>query len=150
MISHMKYALVFCAFTLGFSALAAQKNTYYEAVFLSANTAKKHWGNASFDTEKFKATDEKARMAMAADAVTKKIFVGEEISRLRKTLGAPNSYFFSDTILAYRLSDPSTEAPGQQKKETWDLVFIPDAELVKIAEVKIHKRCCYSVPSWAK
>jgi hypothetical protein len=49
--------------------------------------------------------------------------------------------FFSDTIYAYKIMP----FPGENK-EKWHLVFIPDENLEKVKEVKIHKKCCYKSP----
>lgn len=108
------------------------------------------WGSLRFEPEKFKAANEKDRLAMAADAVERKVFVGESMWKVQDALGEPDSYFFSDSIFAYGLSEFAKENIVDQTKETWDLVFVPDKDLKNVADVKIHKRCCYKMPAWAK
>jgi hypothetical protein len=60
---------------------------------------------------------------------------------VRQELGEPDSYFFSDTIYAYKIMT----FPGENK-ENWHLVFIRDEKLENVKEVKIHKKCCYKLP----
>ncbi|MCO5113476.1 MAG: hypothetical protein M9899_04810 [Bdellovibrionaceae bacterium] len=78
---------------------------------------------------------------MAVDIIKRQLYVGEDMLQVRKELGTPDSYFFSDTIYAYKIM----AFPGKNK-ENWHLVFIPDEKLEKVKEVKIHKKCCYKTP----
>jgi len=64
---------------------------------------------------------------------------------VREALGVPDGYFFSDTILAYQIQKYSSN-----KKESWQLIFVPDETGLKVKEVKIHKKCCYKEPEWIK
>ncbi len=121
------------------NALAAA-DTFFGATFLNFNDAKKKWGQKSFDPEKFKALSENTKGAMATDALKKKYYVGENMLTVRKKMGTPDSYFFSDTIYAYKITEPD------EGKESWHLIFIPDENLEKVKEVKIHKKCCYKSP----
>jgi hypothetical protein len=78
------------------------------------------------------------RAPMAVDIVIRQLYAGKSRKTVRSELGAPDSYFFSDTIYAYKIMP----FPGEGK-EIWHLVFIPDDKLEKVKEVKIHKKCCY-------
>ena len=80
---------------------------------------------------------------MAVDIVKRQLYVGEPRAKVRKDLGDPNGYFFSDTIYAYQI-----ERYTEEKRESWQIVFIPDKELKNVQSVKIHKSCCYKEPSW--
>jgi len=75
---------------------------------------------------------------MAEEIIKNNRFVGKSRKLVRDELGDPDSYFFSDTIYAYKIMP----YPGENR-EIWQFVFIPDERLEKIKEVKIHKKCCY-------
>jgi hypothetical protein len=115
-------------------------DTYWGSEFLTANEAKRKWGSSTFVAEKFKKATENERGGMATDAISRNVFVGTDMLEVRKQMGTPNSYFFSDTIYAYKINDPAA------KKESWQLIFIPDEKLEKVKEVKIRKKCCYKSP----
>jgi hypothetical protein len=91
---------------------------FWSSKFLSTEEAQKKWGLSKFVAEKFKTTSEKERGAMATDAIKQKAFVGEDMLNVRKTMGTPNSYFFSDTIYAYKITEP------RANKESWQLIFV--------------------------
>lgn len=74
---------------------------------------------------------------MATDAIKRNVYVGTDMLAVRKIMGTPNSYFFSDTIYAYKITEPAAN------KESWQLVFVPDDKLEKVKEVRIRKKCCY-------
>ncbi|MBX3022857.1 MAG: hypothetical protein KF799_14375 [Bdellovibrionales bacterium] len=118
---------------------------FFGAKFLDTPTAIKKWGSLPFNAKKFKAAAEKERGAMAVGAITSGALKGQDMLKVREQMGDPNSYFFSDTLYAYMISE--SQKTGQ---ETWHLVLIPDADLKKVADVKIHKKCCYKTPDWAK
>lgn len=103
--------------------------------------SRKKWGIAPLDKKKFRNGDLKIKSSMAVDIVKNKAYVGKDMLLVRKELGDPDSYFFSDTIYAYKIMP----FPGRDK-ENWHLVFIPDEKLKKVKEVKIHKKCCYKSP----
>jgi len=93
-----------------------------------------------FVAKKFKNSQEKTKQSMAVDVVKRRLFVGTEMLSVRKNIGTPDSYFFSDTIYAYKITEPA------ENKESWQLIFIPDEKLEKVKEVKIRKKCCYKLP----
>lgn len=105
--------------------------------FLSLKQSEKKWGSLSFDAKKFTALTEKEKGAMAVDLIKSKKYVNSYILDVRKEMGDPDSYFFSDTILAYEITPP------EENKEQWQIIFIPDDNLARVKEVKIHKKCCY-------
>jgi hypothetical protein len=41
-------------------------------------------------------------------------------------------------------------SPAARPVVLWQLVFIPDKNLRKVMDVKIHKKCCYETPEWVK
>jgi hypothetical protein len=115
--------------TPGFSV--AQSETY-----LTPLEAQKKFGNAKFDSAKFKAASLKMKGEMAADMILKKEFIGKPFNSVRELLGSPDGYFENDAIPAYIISQ------DVDKKDTWQIIFLPDKNWKKIDEVKIHKNCC--------
>lgn len=115
-------------------------DTFWGSDFLTVSEAQKKWGASTFVGEKFKTASEKDRGSMATDAIKRNIYVGTDMLLIRKIMGTPNSYFFSDTIYAYKITEPAAN------KESWQLIFIPDENLEKVKEVKIRKKCCYKSP----
>ncbi len=114
---------------------------YYAADFINASKAEKKWGVKKLDKILFRTIDSSQRASMAVDIIKRQLYVGEDMLQVRKELGTPDSYFFSDTIYVYKIM----AFPGKNK-ENWHLVFIPDEKLEKVKEVKIHKKCCYKTP----
>lgn len=105
--------------------------------FLTVKQAEKKWGILSFDAKKFTTLSEEKKGAMAVDLVKQKKYVNSLRQDVIKEMGDPDSYFFSDTILAYKITR------REKNKEQWHLIFIPDDKLERVKEVRIHKRCCY-------
>lgn len=114
---------------------------YWGAEFMSSSIAEKKWGLITLNSDQFKSGDLSKRAPMAVDIVKRSLYVGKSRKTVRQELGDPDSYFFSDTIYAYKIM----AFPGENK-ENWHLVFIPDDKLEKVKEVKIHKKCCYKSP----
>lgn len=141
-------SLAFCTL-LGTALLLLAGRSFAEdffgAKFMTQKEAKSKWGSTFFDAKVFKKSSEKEKGAMAAQVIEKRIFVDQDMLKVREQMGDPDSYFFSDTIYAYIIT--SSAKPGQ---ESWQLVFIPDQDLKKVMDVKIHKKCCYETPEWAK
>ncbi|MFZ4405160.1 MAG: hypothetical protein ACOYOK_13750 [Pseudobdellovibrionaceae bacterium] len=109
---------------------------YSFAHFLTTKEAEKKWGVKSFSAKVFKTETESTKGAMAVDLIKKNLYIGQPMIKLRTELGAPDSYFFSDTVFAYEITPP------QKNKEQWQLLFIPDENLTNVKEVKINKKCC--------
>ncbi len=123
----------------------AKQSEFFGATFISATDAKTKWGAKDFNPANFKNSSDIEKSAMATDAIQKNVFVNQKMSLVREKMGDPDSYFFSDTIYAYKITRQKSV-----KDEAWHLVFIPDKELEKVAEVKVHKKCCYPTPPWAR
>ena len=136
----------FVGFNLVFGKLLCLAGEeYFQAKFISLSDAQKKWGIAKFDAARFKTASTTQRAPMAVDAVKRRLYVGQDRKKVRGELGEPTGYFFSDTIYAYQIEEYS-----ESKKEAWQLIFIPDKDLKKVVDVKIHKKCCYETPEWAK
>lgn len=107
--------------------------------FLSLVEAKRKWGSAKFDASKFKSSekDPLKRAPLAVDLLENKQFVGKKMLDIRNELGTPDGYYFSDTILAYKI-----QALKDKGHESWQLIFIPDDNIEKVKEIRIHKECC--------
>ena len=114
---------------------------YFGSEFMTLSIAEKKWGVKTLSAEQFKSGELSKRAPMAVDIVKRSLFIGKSRKTIRQELGDPDSYFFSDTIYAYKIMP----FPGKNM-EIWHLVFIPDDKLEKISEVKIHKKCCYKLP----
>lgn len=111
---------------------------FFKADFMEVDKAKAKWGELTLNSDQFKAGEILKRAPMAVDILKRNLYVGKSRAQVRKDLGDPDSYFFSDTIYAYKIMP----FPGEGK-EIWHLVFIPDENLVNVQEVRIHKKCCY-------
>ncbi|MCB0367726.1 MAG: hypothetical protein H6624_20245 [Bdellovibrionaceae bacterium] len=131
------FATLLCGFILSSLCLG---DSYLGSEFLTVKDAQKKWGISSFVGEKFKNASEKERGSMATDAIKRNVYVGTDMLEVRKVMGSPNSYFFSDTIYAYKITEPAAN------RESWQLIFVPDEKLEKVKEVKIRKKCCYKSP----
>jgi len=106
--------------------------------FMNVQEAQKRWGNAKFNAAQFRVSTTAQRAAMAADLLRQQALVGKERQDVRKILGDPDGYFFSDMILAYQI-----EKYSDDHKEAWQIVFVPDEKNpMKVGSVKIHQKCC--------
>ena len=133
------FALLSTILLIGFAVYAS---SYFAADFMNNSDAEKKWGTLTLNAEQFKVGDLSKRAPMVVDIVKRSLYVGRSRKDVRRELGDPDSYFFSDTIYAYKIMP----FPGENK-EIWHLVFIPDDKLEKVKEVKIHKKCCYKLPN---
>lgn len=124
--------------TFGAYSLA---ETYHKGDFIKVSDAEKKWESLKLDVKVTKSGDLTKRAPMAVDIVKKQLYTGNSRKTVRNELGDPDSYFFSDTIYAYKIMPFPDEG-----KEIWHLVFIPDDKLENVKEVKIHKKCCYKPP----
>jgi hypothetical protein len=61
-------------------------------------------------------------------------FVSARAGLGRAPFGRPDSYFFSDTIMAYEITPP------EENKEQWQIIFVPDQNLERVKDVKIRKK----------
>jgi hypothetical protein len=119
------------------TAYALSGKAYINGTFLSLKEAKSKWGSVEFKASEFKKISERQKGSMAVNLLEKKSYINGPMSKVRAEIGAPDSYFFSDTIYAYEITTP------EENKEQWQLIFIPDDKLEKVKEIKIHKKCCY-------
>lgn len=132
------FAILGTALLIGFTVYAS---SYFAADFMDTSNAENKWGVLNLNAEQFKSGDLSKRAPMAVDIVKRSLYVGKSRKDVRRELGDPDSYFFSDTIYAYKIMP----FPGENK-ENWHLIFIPDDKLEKIKDVRIHKKCCYKSP----
>lgn len=140
------FVAIFIGLSLVFGKLLCLAGEeYFQAKFMPASEAEKKWGITKFDVNRFKTGSAAQQAPMAVDIVKRRLYVGQDRRKVRDELGEPTGYFFSDTIYAYQIEEYS-----ETKKEAWQLVFIPDKDLKNVADVKIHKKCCYETPEWAK
>jgi hypothetical protein len=136
---------IFFIFLIFFhTPVATADGEYFRAVFMPLEAAQKKWPSKIFSAIEFKTGSPATRAKMAVSAIKSQIFKGDGILSVREKLGTPDGYFFNDTVLAYQI-----ELWTEAKKESWQLVFVPD-EQNKVKEVKIHKKCCYQEPVWPK
>lgn len=107
--------------------------------FITVKDAKAKWGTEKFEAEKFKSFKPTPfkRAPMAVDLLNSQELRGKKMGDIRTLLGDPDGYFFSDTILAYKI-----QTQKETPKESWQMVIIPDEDLLNVKEIKIHKRCC--------
>jgi hypothetical protein len=136
----MKFTILILSSLLFFTDGHCAINNYLFADFLTAKNAEKKWGTKKFEAISYKKSSDPDKAKMAVDLIKNKYLVGWTFTKLREQMGAPDSYFFSDTIYAYRIDEPV------ENKESWQLLFIPDDKLEKVAEIKINKFCCYKDP----
>jgi hypothetical protein len=121
---------------LGLYSASGMALDSYGETYMTAQQAQKKFGSEPFSAEKFKNGDRKVRGQMAADLVLKKSFVGRPLKSVAQLLGTPDGYFENKGVPAYIIS------PDIDKKDVWQLVFLPDKDWKKVDEVKIHKNCC--------
>lgn len=135
----MKKFTCFIVFFLCMKILIADEN-YLRAHFISVELAQNKWGIRKLDPDKFKnKIFYKDRASMAVYALKEQSYKGDKLIDVRKQLGDPDGYFFNDTILAYQI-----DRFKKDKKEAWQLVFIPDEKNNQlVGAIKIHKKCCY-------
>jgi hypothetical protein len=120
-------------------SLSCFADNYVRAKFMPLSQATEKWGVDNFDSTKFQSGDERVRSAMAVDVFKNmKKYIGLTPARIRELFGQPDGYFWSDTILAYQI-----QYYKNSTRESWQIVFLPDSDLKKITEIKIHKKCCY-------
>jgi hypothetical protein len=132
----MKFFLLLVVMFLS-TAYALSGTSYVNGTFLSLKEAKSKWGSVEFKASEFIKLNERQKGSMAVYLLEKKSYVNWPMSKVRAEIGAPDSYFFSDTVYAYEITPP------EESKEQWQLIFIPDDKLEKVKEIKIHKKCCY-------
>lgn len=104
---------------------------------LSVEKTEKRWGSAVLDTSEFKNGKPEQRAKMSVSLIkNKKDWVGKPIEEIRKILGRPDGFYFTDTIPAYLI-----EVGKDKTQESWQIVFLPDRDF-KVADLIIHRNCC--------
>lgn len=121
---------------LGYSTFATSKAFLDQGKFLTANEAKKRWGQKPFAAQAFKDGSAKDRAPMVYDLILKREFVGKTASEVKAQLGPTSGYFWSERVPTYLIEERWAE-----KKDTWQLVFLID-EKERVKKVRIHKNCC--------
>lgn len=112
---------------------------YAQGEFMPIEQADKSWGHTAFSDLKFKKASPDQRASLVVDLIRSKKLEGASLQAVGKLLGAPDGYFLDDTIPAYLLG---SRKPGE-KKDAWQIIFVPNEERTKVIEIKIHKNCCY-------
>ena len=136
-----KTIILFAVALASVISIVCVAENYFQSEFMKAPVAEKKWGVMTFNKGLFKNADLSKRASMSVDIIKRNLYAGSKMRDVRDELGDPDSYFFSDTIYAYKIMP----FPGVDK-EVWHLVFIPDEKLEKVKEVRIHKKCCYKLP----
>ncbi len=133
----MKLRIGFILLMMSFS-LARAAGHFWTGTVLSAAQVAQKWGQQSFDALRFKSGDEKVRSAMAHSIlINKKNFLGRPVLELKKELGDPDGFYFSDVLPAY-LIQRAKSANG----ESWQIVFLLTKDR-RVDEIIVHKNCCY-------
>lgn len=123
-------------FTAGIGAAQIFSPFEYKQEFMDLKTAEKKWGHAIFDEKKFLNGTIQDRASMAVDLISRKKFVGENLTEVQQKLGKNTGHFWSDFIPTFIIEDGAS-----QQKDTWQIVFLPDSSR-RVKEVRIHKNCC--------
>ncbi len=123
---------------VGSFSMARAASHFWTGTVLSATQVAQRWGQQSFDSVKFRSGDERVRAAMAYSILTNKNkFRGRPALELKKELGDPDGFYFSDVLPAY-LIQRAKSANG----ESWQIVFLLTKDRT-VDEVIVHKNCCY-------
>lgn len=111
---------------------------FWRGETLSIKKVEKKWGNADFQPEKFKIATPIERAKMTYSLIQSKKYIGNSVSTIRKELGDPDGYYFSDVYPAYIITES-----GKKGDDIWQIVFLID-NLRNVSDVIVHKNCCYS------
>jgi hypothetical protein len=110
---------------------------FWRGATLSASEVGKRWGQTAIDSAKFKAGDEKIRASMAYSILKNpKLFKGKLVTDIRKELGDPDGFYFTDIFPAYMISRAKTD-----QEDSWQIVFLLNKDR-KVDKVIVHKNCC--------
>ena len=96
----------------------------------------KKWGDLSYTPEKFKSSPLADKAKMASSILLDKTLIGRTVEQVREKFGPPDGFYFIDSYPAYIIQEGKN-----QKEETWQIVFLHNAEY-KIREIIVHKNCC--------
>jgi len=131
-----KLFLALSLLMVGSLGIAASTH-FWRGTVLKETQVKEKWGAEPFLEKNFKNGSMSQRAKMAYSLLQmKKEFKGLSVPNLRKKLGSPDGYYFSDTIPAYMI------AQAQKKGEdSWQIVFMIDKDR-KVKDIFVHKNCC--------
>lgn len=131
----MKNWLILALLCLFATTLSAKH--FWRGSVLSPSEVSKKWGEAHFESKKFKEGDEKARASMAYSLLkNKKDFLGKPVGEIRQQLGAADGFYFSDVFPAYMIQR------GQRSGEdSWQIVFLLNDDR-RVNDIIVHKNCC--------
>jgi hypothetical protein len=138
----IKYALIvflLISASAGYWTIGSASN-YLHQEFMSLKDAEKKWGKKKFESGKFKIGGETLRASMTANLIKSGYYIGKPFKKVLEDLGTSTGYFQNDGIPSYIITPESKTK--NEKKEVWQIVFIPDDKWQKVKEVKIHKNCC--------
>lgn len=132
----MIYNIVFI-FVAMLSSPALAAGHFWRGTTIGLSEVGKRWGTGEFDATQFKSGGEKLRSTMAhAILKSKKVFVGTHVLDLRKQLGDPDGFYFTDVVPAYLIQ--RAKADGQ---ESWQIVFLLNKQRT-VEDIIVHKNCC--------
>lgn len=110
---------------------------FWRGETLSNQKVADKWGKGAFDSIKFKDGDDKARASMAFSLLAKKKdYMGKSVLEIRRELGSPDGFYFSDVFPAYMIHRGS--APDE---DSWQIVFLLDKDR-RVNDIIVHKNCC--------
>lgn len=107
---------------------------FWRGETLSQERVGARWGQSLFLVEKFRSASESERAKMAASLLKNQSqFIGKDPTEIRKKLGDPDGFYFSDLFPAYIIQSAHTS-----KEEAWQIVFLLDTK-EKVSEIVVHK-----------
>ncbi len=121
---------------LAWVCMGAAQNYLRQEKFMALQEIKKRWGDAPFSPNAFKTAAVNVRAKMAHDLIRRKALVGKSASEIKALLGPTSGYFWSERVPTYFI-----EEGWSQKKDSWQLVFLIDAN-ERVTEVRVHRNCC--------
>ncbi len=110
--------------------------TFWGGDTLSSKEAKIRWGDATFDSNKFKNGDFLVKAKMASSIISDQKFIGKSIQEIKNLFGPNDGFYFIDTYPAYIIQQGKDHS-----EETWQIVFLMDNSY-KVRSMLIHKNCC--------
>jgi hypothetical protein len=115
--------------------------------FISAQEAKKRWGDTPFDPIKFKSGSSEVRTSMAYSILTTQPFIGRPCSDVADALGHESgSYWHYEDESKYRIFNniDYTLPSGPPRGEDLEIVFLwtERGPNCRIEKVVLHKECC--------
>jgi hypothetical protein len=129
--------VIFAAIIIGMVGTGVAAKHFWRGKTLSPQEVAQLWGKSPRNDEQFRTGDEKKRAAMAYSILAnKKDFLGKTVFDIRKQMGSPDGFYFSDVFPAYMIRRGKSE-----KEDSWQIVFLLN-ENRKVEDVIVHKNCC--------